>query len=180
MILSIFSAGAIFYLGSKRIESFSFRLSTWRATFDMVKASPLTGTGIGSFEIIYPAYKRPEIFYMEKTSNITTHHAENFYLEQLSCLGLLGFGLFLWVLWYISKQVIFKIKEFSAEQKSKAFLLAGFALASVAIYIHNLVDLSIYFASTTFFLILFNGASFNLAFGPFEKKNILLKKDNII
>ncbi len=178
LILCIFSAGAIFYFGSKRFESFSFRLSTWRATFDMIKASPLTGTGIGSFEIIYPAYKRAEIFYIENAHNIASQHAENFYLEQLSCLGLLGFGLFLWVLWYISKQVIGKIKEFSKEERQKAFLLAGFSLASLMIYIHNLVDVSIYFVSTTFFLILFNGAIFNLAFGPFEKKSTPLKKEN--
>lgn len=179
LLLLIFSAGAIFYLGSKRVESFSFRLSTWRGTFDMVKASPLTGTGIGSFEITYPAYKRPEIFYIEKVHNIASQHAENFYLEQLSSLGLLGFGLFLWVLYYILKQAMFKIKEFSQNQQGKAFFLLGFTLASATIYIHNLVDVSIYFVSTTFFLVLFAGAIFNLAFGPFDKKNIISKKDNI-
>ncbi|MBR4507982.1 MAG: O-antigen ligase family protein [Elusimicrobiaceae bacterium] len=179
LILFIFSAATISYLGTKRFESFSFRLSTWRATFDMVKASPLTGTGIGSFEIIYPAYKRPEIFYIEKQHNIASQHAENYYLEQLSCLGIFGFGLFLWVLWYIAKQVLFKIKEFSADNRKKAFLLAGLSLASLTIYIHNFVDVSIYFASTSFFLILFNGAIFKLAFGPFEKRDIILKKENI-
>ena len=178
LILIVFSVSAVFYLGSKRLESFSFRLSTWRATCDMVKASPLTGTGIGSFEIVYPAYKRPEIFYIEKIHNIASQHAENFYLEQLSCLGILGFGLFLWVLWYISKQVFFKMKTLSQEDRQKAFLLMGFSLASFSIYIHNFVDVSIYFASTAFFLILFNGAIFNLSFGPFEKKNIFFKKDN--
>lgn len=178
LILIIFSASAVFYLGSKRFESFSFRLSTWRATFDMIKASPLMGTGIGSFEIVYPAYKRPEIFYIEKEHNIASQHAENFYLEQLSCLGILGFGLFLWVLWYISKQVFLKLKNLSQEDNQKAFLLMGFSLASLSIYIHNFVDVGIYFASTAFFLIFFNGAIFNLAFGPFDKKNISLKKDN--
>ena len=180
LILVAFSAGVIFYVGSKRIESFSFRLSTWRATCDMIKASPLTGTGIGSFEIIYPAYKRPEIFYIEKEHNIASHHAENYFLEQLSTLGILGFGLFLWVLFYVSKQTLSKIKELSFEQRQKAFFLMGISLASLSIYIHSLVDVSIYFASTVFFLILFNGVIFNLTFGPLDKKNVALKKDNIL
>ncbi|MBQ4494088.1 MAG: O-antigen ligase family protein, partial [Elusimicrobiaceae bacterium] len=178
LVLFIGAGLSILYFGSKRGESFSFRLSTWRASLDMVRPSALTGTGIGSFEVIYPAYKRPEIFYIEKIHNIETQHAENYFLEQLTSLGFIGFGLFLWVLWYISKQVLFKIKTFSRENGQKAFLLAGLSLGSLSIYIHNLVDVSIYFASTTFFLILFNGAIFNLSFGPFEKNNVKLKNGN--
>ena len=167
-----------FNFSFKRSQSVSFRLSTWRASWDMVEASPVTGTGIGSFEIIYPAYKRPEIFYMEKLHNMQSQHAENYYLEQLATLGLIGFGLFLWVLFYVFKQILFKLKIFVKEDREKAFLLAGFALASFSVYIHNFVDVSIYFASTSFFLILFNGIIFNLAFGPFETLSLPQKQQS--
>ena len=169
LIVFILSAVFAFCFSVKRGQSVSFRLSTWRATLDMIQASPLTGTGLGSFEFIYPAYKRPEIFYMEKLHNMESQHAENYYLEQCSTLGLLGFGLFLWVFLYVSKQAFFSLKKLAKEERQKAFLLAGFCLAGLSIYIHNFVDVSIYFVSTGFFLILFNAAILKLSFGPFEK-----------
>ncbi len=170
LLLCIIAAVGIGYFSAKRMESISFRASTWRSTWDMVQASPWTGTGIGSFEFIYPAYKRPAIFYIEKLHNIESQHAENYYLEQWSVLGFFGFGLFLWVLFYIIKQVFYKVKTQTHSNRKEALFLAGFFVASASIYIHNIVDVSIYFVSTRLFLIIFNGFIFSLAFGPFEKE----------
>lgn len=170
LLLLVIAGIFVSYFSIKRMQSVSFRLSTWRATWDMVQASPLTGTGIGSFEVIYPAYKRPEIFYMENIHNIETQHAENYYLENCAVLGFWGFGLLLWVFIYILKQVLFKLKTLATEKRKDALLLAGFALASASIYVHNFVDISIYFVSTGFFLFLFNAIIFNMAFGPFESR----------
>lgn len=180
LLLPLFIGGVIFYVGSKRVESFSFRLSTWRSSFDMLKDSALTGTGIGSFELIYPAYKRAEIFYIENNPSVMSQHVENFYLEQLTSLGILGFGLFVWVLYYILKQTLFKLKLLVKTNPKKAYLLCGFSFASLTVYIHSFVDVSIYFASTFFLLTLANGAIFNLSFGPFDKKDSDLKKENIL
>ena len=180
LVILVLTGIFTFNYSIKRMQSVSFRLSTWRAAWDMVEASPLTGTGIGSFEVIYPAYKRPEIFYMENMHNTQTQHAENYFFEQWSTLGTVGFGLFLWVLFYVLKQVIFKLKILAKEERQKALLLAGFALASISIYAHNFVDVSIYFVSTGMFLVIFNGAIFNLAFGPFEKTASVFKQSNIL
>ena len=51
---------------SKRFQSVSFRAYTWASTFAMVQDSPVAGTGVGSFKTIYPAYRKPQIFYIEK------------------------------------------------------------------------------------------------------------------
>jgi putative inorganic carbon (HCO3(-)) transporter len=176
LLLAVIAGGLIANFSIKRQDSFSFRLSTWRSTWDMIKASPITGTGADSFEIVYPAYKRPEIFYIEQKHNIASQHAENYYLEQWATLGSLGFGLFLWVLFYLLKQDLFKLKNFAQENRKKALFLMGVSLAAASIYIHNAVDVSIYFVSTSSFLIFFNGVIFNLAFGPFETKKIQDKK----
>ena len=156
----------------KRIQSVNFRLSTWRAAFEMIEAKPIVGTGKGSFEYIYPAYKRPEIFYMENLHNAQTQHAENYYLETWAELGLLGFGLFLFCAFYLFKGVVKKLKEYNpqdAREKEKFFNLLGCFGALAAIYIHNFVDVSLYFVSTGLFAAIFTGISFNLAFGRGEK-----------
>ncbi len=178
LLLFICAGISIGYVSSKRVQSLSFRTSTWRATWDMVQAKPLLGTGIGSFEFIYPAYKRPEVFYIEKIHNIETQHAENYFIEQWAVLGLLGFGLFLWVLLYVTKQTLYKIKSLAQTERQKALLLMGIFLASGSIYLHNLVDVSIYFVSTGLFLTVFNAFIFRLAFGPFEKEQKQVKENS--
>jgi len=161
----------VVHFGAKRMQSVNFRLSTWRSTWDMVQATPLTGTGFGSFQVIYQAYKRPDIFYMENLHNAETQHAENFFLEQWATLGLLGLGLFLYLVFYQLKGAFkaFKYFEYSGDKETACNLLAAL-MASSAIYLHNLVDVSIYFVSTMYFLALFNGVLFNLGYGGLEKK----------
>lgn len=161
----------VVHFGAQRMQSVNFRLSTWRATWDMVQATPLTGTGFGSFQVIYQAYKRPDIFYMENLHNAETQHAENFFLEQWATLGILGLGLFLYLILYQLKGAFkaFKYFEYIDDKETACNLLASL-MASTAIYLHNLVDVSIYFVSTMYFLALFNGVLFKLAYGNLDKK----------
>ena len=131
--------------------------------------------GLGSFKYIYTAYKRPEIFYMEGLHNAETQHAENYPLEQTCELGILGFGLWLLVLIWQTLGFLKKIRCFEADskekRKEKLLLLTCFCTCAV-VYLHNLVDVSIYFVSTAYFLALFNGILFALNFGPLEQESI--------
>lgn len=158
---------------AKRMQSVNFRLSTWRSAVEMVEATPLTGMGKGSFTYIYPAYKRPEIFYMEGLHNVETQHAENYILEQSCELGLIGLGLYLMlVIWQILgfiKQI--KLKSKLGAPDRETFILLSCFFASASIYLHNLVDVSIYFVSTSYFLAIFNGILFALNFGPLRQKS---------
>lgn len=161
----------VVHFGAKRMQSVNFRLSTWRSTWDMVQATPLTGTGLGSFQVIYQAYKRPDIFYMENLHNAETQHAENFFLEQWATLGILGLGLFLYLVFYQLKGAFKAFKYFEyTDDKETAYNLLAVLMASTAIYLHNLVDVSIYFVSTMYFLALFNGVLFNLSYGRLEEE----------
>ena len=82
---------------SGRVVSINFRLFTWESTFEMIRTQPWTGTGIGSFPPVYPAFRRPAIFHIEGKHNTETDHAENEYLEQFFDNGILGFGIFIWL-----------------------------------------------------------------------------------
>lgn len=179
-LIFLFLCGAlVVHFGAKRMQSFNFRLSTWRASWDMVQATPLTGMGLGSFQVIYQAYKRPDIFYMENLHNAETQHAENFFIEQWATLGILGLGLFLYLIFYMLKGSLKNIKKLEYEgDKESAFNLFAALMASSSIYLHNLVDVSIYFVSTMYFLALFNGILFNLAYGKLEKRKIEINDSN--
>ena len=179
LIFFLLCGALVVHFGKQRMQSFNFRLSTWRASWDMVQSAPLTGMGFGSFQVIYQAYKRPDIFYMENLHNAETQHAENFFLEQWATLGILGFGLFIYLCFYQVRGAFYAFRRFEKDRESAYNLLAAFTAGS-AIYLHNLVDVSIYFVSTMYFLALFNGIWFNLAYGRLEKKqcNCRISKTN--
>ncbi len=137
--------GAAGIYSAKRFQSVSFRAYTWLSAFEMVKDSPILGTGPGSFKIVYPAYRRPQIFYIENAHNTETQHAENELLEQAATGGIVGLTLALWLLttlfWGTFKALP------SADEKRRTYLL-GYSTALAGLLLHSVVDISIHFASS--------------------------------
>ncbi len=129
----------------KRFQSVSFRTYTWLSAFEMVKASPLLGTGPGSFKLVYPAYRRPQIFYIENAHNTETAHAENEYLEQAATGGVVGLALYLWMMSFVLLAAYKNMRE--AEPDIRRALL-GYSGALVGLLIHEFVDISVHFASS--------------------------------
>ena len=65
--------------------SYEDRSLVWQSTLKLIKSFPLTGTGLGTYELAYPPYKP------QKLGAIIMDHAHNDYLEFLSEAGLIGF-----------------------------------------------------------------------------------------
>ncbi|MDR0646566.1 MAG: O-antigen ligase family protein [Elusimicrobiota bacterium] len=163
---------SVFYAAG-RIRSVNFRIITWKSALEMIRAKPLLGWGAGSFFINYAAYKKPQIFYIEGLHNIQTAHAENHYLEIAADLGLAGFALFLFVCFYLISALWRKFRKFDVETADEraggeAYGRLAFGAALISIYIHNLVDISIYFVSSGFFVFLFSGFMLSSAYGPLD------------
>ncbi len=157
LLLAVFILAG-FYT-AKRFQSVSFRAHTWLGAFEMIKDSPVLGTGPGSFKIIYPAYRRPQIYYIENSHNTETQHAENELLEQAATTGLIGLSIFLWV---IFSALFLGVKRLqfqpqTEEEKERNYYLLGTICATWGIFVHSWVDISIRFVSSGFFLALFLG-----------------------
>lgn len=140
---------------SKRFQSVSFRTHTWAATWKMMKDSPLLGTGPGSFKIIYPKYRHPQIFYIENAHNNETQHAENEYLEQGISGGFIGLLLFLGMFGFLFFRAYRKLK--SDSPVSTRLYTAGYTCAIVGILLHATVDISVHFVSSGLMLAVFMG-----------------------
>lgn len=151
--------------------SVNFRMFTWLGTWEMIETRPVLGTGIGSFKVIYPAFRRPPIFHIEGKHNTETDHAEDEYLEVLFDQGILGFGIFLWLI--LSTSVIgFKaLRALTGEISEarapppRAFDLAGFLVAFLGMLFHNFFDVSLRFVSSGVYVGLLTGIIVNLARG---------------
>lgn len=155
----LIAAAAAGVYSAKRFQSVSFRAYTWLSAFEMVKDSPVLGTGPGSFKLVYPAYRRPQIFYIENAHNTETQHAENELLEQAATGGLIGLALALWLL---ATLFIGTFKTRSAADGPRQTYLLGYSAALAGLLLHSVVDISVHFASSGVLLAVALGTLFAL------------------
>jgi putative inorganic carbon (HCO3(-)) transporter len=167
----VLTAGIVYKLNHSRWTSVNFRLFTWLATWEMVMTQPLTGTGIGSFWVIYPAFRRPPIFHIEGKHNTETDHSENEWLEVLYDEGLLGFGIFLWLILCACTVAYGALGQMTGSLKKgqrappRAYDLLGYLIAFQGMLAHNVFDVSMRFVSSGVYLGLLSGLIVNLARG---------------
>jgi len=155
---------------SKRFQSVSFRMHTWASSFEMVKDSPVLGTGIGSFKVVYPAYRHPQIFYIENAHNTETQHAENEFLEQWVTGGTVGLALFLWIFIFLFRCAYKRIRQ-SSDADTRIYLL-GFSGAVFGMLVHSTVDISLHFASSGLLLAVFIGCILALCRGDQPRQEV--------
>ncbi|MFA5162840.1 MAG: O-antigen ligase family protein [Elusimicrobiales bacterium] len=166
-------AALVGVFAAKRMNSVNFRVFTWLSTWEMIETKPFTGTGVGTFKVIYPAFRRPQIFHIEGKHNTETDHAEDEYLEQWMDNGLLGFGLFLWIIVFT---VVTGLRALGAQTRAlledpdlrpppRAYDLLGYLAAFAAMMAHNFFDVSMRFVSSGIYFGLLPGLVIAIARG---------------
>ncbi|OGR41385.1 MAG: hypothetical protein A2X35_10260 [Elusimicrobia bacterium GWA2_61_42] len=168
LIVPLSAVGVVYKIGNPL--SYSFRISTWLSTWEMVESRPLTGVGVGSFKVIYPAYRRPSIFHIEGKHNTETDHAEQEHLEQWMDNGLIGFGLYLWMIIFVTVVGLRALNVLTANLKGArpppvAYDLLGYLTALLGMLAHNFTDVSMRFVSSGVYLGLLPGVIISLARG---------------
>ncbi len=177
-VLGVAVAGVLGFVGyvakdlQGRLVSINFRLFTWEATWEMIRTQPFLGTGIGSFPPVYPAFRRPPIFHIEGKHNTETDHAEDEYLEELMDNGILGFGVFIWLVlstlvvgFRSLGQLIALGSTKDGRAPPRAYDLVGYMIAFMGMLGHNFFDVSLRFVSSGVYLGLLSGMIVNLARG---------------
>ncbi len=149
-----------------RLISVSFRLFTWISTWEMIETNPIFGNGVGTFKVIYPAFRRPEIIVLEGKSNTETDHAEDEYIETWQDEGIIGFGILLWMIitaimfglkqlgWYArirGPDTGKKRKLLDLENDPRSYEVLGFLGAYMGALVHWTMDVSIRFVSSGIF-----------------------------
>lgn len=145
---------------NQRKQSVDFRVFTWIATWDMIRTQPWIGTGIGTFKWAYPAFRRPEIILLEGRSNTETDHAEDEYLEVMYDEGLIGFGIFLWLILSVSVMGLRMLNRLTKEGPrpppalafdDHVYKILAYLGAWWAALIHWFMDVSVRFVSSGIF-----------------------------
>ncbi|HCC48019.1 MAG TPA: hypothetical protein DEQ38_07905 [Elusimicrobia bacterium] len=162
--------GGVFYYAHKNPISVSFRVNTWLSTWEMIETHPLAGVGVGSFKVVYPSFRRPEIFHIEGKHNTETDHAENEHLEQWMDNGIIGGGLYLWMIIFVTTVGLRGLSALTANLKGArppplAYDLLGYLTALLGMLAHNFTDVSMRFVSSGVYLGLLPGVIIALARG---------------
>ena len=171
LVVGIVAGGILHKLNHSNWTSVTFRLFTWEATWEMVMTQPLIGTGIGSFWVIYPAFRRPPIFHIEGKHNTETDHSENEWLEVLYDEGILGFGIFVWLVFTTCFIAYRSIAQLTGGLKKgqrappRSYDILGYLIAFQGMLAHNVFDVSMRFVSSGIYLGLLSGMVVNLCRG---------------
>ncbi len=160
LIVGILGFAVVRRYAIQRKQSVDFRVFTWIATWDMIRTQPWFGTGIGSFKWAYPAFRRPEIILLEGRSNTETDHAEDEYLEVMYDEGMVGFGIFLWLILTVSVLGIRFLNRLTKEGArpppgpafdDRVYKVIAYMGAWWAALLHWTMDVSIRFVSSGIF-----------------------------
>jgi tetratricopeptide (TPR) repeat protein len=118
--------------------SFLTRIHIWEATGDMIKASPIFGSGLGTFQIVFPRFKYPGF------------HSE--YLEIWAEMGLLGLATFLWLIVAFLRHVLKNLKH-----KPEGILVVGLVSGIAGVLVDSLFSASLRWTGPAFtFWLLFS------------------------
>ena len=171
LVMLAFGAIGVGVVSLQRVDSLRFRVCTWVSTFEMGNTHPIIGNGIGSFRVLYPAYRRPQIFHIEGKHNTETDHAEDEYWEVFQDEGIIGFGIFIWVIVTFSVMGVRSLQRFTEglsykdpstgkrkySEDPRAYYMLGILAAFWGMLIHNAMDVSLRFVSSGIFLWLLAG-----------------------
>ena len=110
------------------------RRDIWRATWQMFKAHPLAGAGLGGFWAEVPVYHRA-------SGLLTPQQAHNDYLELLASGGILGAVLFIWFSIALIKQTR---EGLNASEGFQRAVLTGAIIGVVGVGVHSMVEFGLH------------------------------------
>ncbi len=123
-----------------------YRCTVYRDALRMAMHKPILGFGLGTFPEVYPAFRS---FY----SNLFVNHAHNDYLELFVDTGLLGLGLFVWMLIGIFRAGFRKATDY--DDTEGRLLTAAVLIGIVGILVHSLLDFNLHIpANAALFFVL--------------------------
>jgi O-antigen ligase len=112
------------------------RLQIWRATWQMIKANPIVGVGLGGFWVIITEYDGGVL-----GGRARPYAAHNDYLELVASVGLIGLAICLWFVWGFIKRVRVPLR--SRDNFRRAACL-GALIGIFGVAVHSIFDFGLH------------------------------------
>src|SRR3989338_1332756 len=133
------------------------RVSVYKNTLNMIRHHPLIGVGVNTFSRNYMKYKLPE---PESARTTDFMYAHNHFLQMAGEIGLLGLGIFFWLLFRLFKFSLRGYKNLK-DDYCKAVSLSLIACL-LAFLVNGLTETSLYYARVAMIFWYLIGFSFSL------------------
>jgi len=140
----------------------------WRDTLKMWLDSPFFGTGPGTFHINFPKFASEDLLKIWPQKQQIINDAHNEYIQILAELGIVGFGIFFWLIFNFFSFCVKIFKKYS--DTKEIFILTGLVSAVSGILIQNIFSVDMRFIISAFYLFLLIGLVYS-----FEENEICIK-----
>jgi O-antigen ligase len=110
------------------------RNEIWRATWQMFKAHPIAGVGMGGYWAAIPAYH-------DASGTLTPQEAHNEYLELLASGGIIGAAIGVWFLLVVLNRIRSNLRSPNRFRRAARY---GAVLGLVGVAVHSLFDFGLH------------------------------------
>jgi O-antigen ligase/Tfp pilus assembly protein PilF len=123
-------------------SSINSRLLMWYTAFEMIKDKPFLGIGVGLYKMDYLDYQAG---FLEQNPNYLKYHsraeeAHNEYFQLAAELGIIGLGIFLYILSILYGSALKFLKEKKGEKgKKEKLLLWGLLMGITCFLFHSML-----------------------------------------
>ncbi len=114
--------------------SLGIRLDLWRNTLAMVGDHPVAGVGLGNFRVEFPPYSSRVVPVAWFGPKLQPKHTHNDYLQVLAELGVVGFGLMVWLLVAAVRMVTRALRS-RTEDEGRARYIASAAAGAAGLLV---------------------------------------------
>ncbi len=155
------------------------RIYIWKSALMMFKDNPVTGTGLDTFQVIFPYYRFP--IYWQLEWNGTPEKTHNVFLQVLATQGIIGFGFYLLLFITFLKKSFNLI--FGERDITRRYIIFGFFMAVIAFYVQGLFNYTVVAYGSFFWLalsIIFSQETANKQYFTYELDKDFIEKNKTI
>jgi O-antigen ligase len=110
------------------------RKEIWQATWEMSKAHPIAGVGMGGFWVAIPGYHKA-------SGTLVPQETHNDYLELLASGGVIGAAIGIWFVTMLFNRTWTNFRSSNRFRRAASF---GAALGIIGVGVHSLVDFGLH------------------------------------
>jgi O-antigen ligase/cytochrome c-type biogenesis protein CcmH/NrfG len=125
-------------------------LIIWRDSMRMLFDKPFFGVGIGSFHIKFPDYASGELKKMWPQAQNIVNDAHSEFVQVLVETGIVGFGIFLWILFSVFHHAFQFYKK--PRGREEFLIYAALLSSAVGLLVQNLFSVDMRFTISSFYL----------------------------
>lgn len=164
-------------------SSINSRLLMWYTAFEMIKDKPFLGIGVGLYKMDYLDYQAG---FLEQNPNYLKYlsraeEAHNEYFQLAAELGIIGLGIFLYILSILYRSALKFFKEKKSEKgKKEKLLLWGLLMGITCFLFHSMLTFPLHvpaLGSAFFTIFAFTFLYINNFFNLEKQDQLKMKKD---